>query len=134
MHMSLPFSQSFLTKALESERHVEGMYLKHQQIGELLLPSSELVACDPFVSPEREAFSLLMPKGKFHVPLSISEFETDQRVAFGIVRFNESAPVAWDMLSSRRRGHTDPGAGTLFWLSGRFRNRLLHGPWCRSRS
>ena len=83
-----------------AECHVNDMMLAHRHIGDLLLPTGQLVACDPFVFPEMEPFSLPLPRGTFPIILSIAQIATDQRVAFATIRFRQSSPVAWDMLTA----------------------------------
>jgi hypothetical protein len=73
--------------------------LVHNKIADLALPTGKLVACDPIVFPESEPFELPFPQGTFPVVLSIAMLEGDQRVAFGSMRFRETAPVAWDLLT-----------------------------------
>ena len=89
----------YLELALDDGRRVQDFTLTHRSAGDLLLPSGRLVACDPFVFPEMEPFSIWLPLGSFPVILSIAEFSDDQRVAFATVRFRKSKPVAWDMLT-----------------------------------
>ncbi len=98
--MPLPVTSNYLALALQAECRLKGMALAHHKVGELLLPSGLLVACDPFVFPEAEPFSLALPRGAFPVVLSVAQIDTDQRVAFATVRFRPSSPVAWDMLTS----------------------------------
>ena len=70
-----------------------------------MLPTGKLVACDPFVTPEAEPFSLLLPRGAFPVILSVAEIATDQRVAFATIRFKPTSSVRWEMMAT---GDSDP--------------------------
>src|SRR5689334_7637119 len=97
--MSLPVPPDYLAKALMGECRVKDLTLTHRHVGDLSLPTGQLVACDPLVFPEMEPFSLPMPRGAFPVILSIAQIATDQRVAFATIRFRQSSPVAWDMLT-----------------------------------
>jgi len=97
--MNLPVPTEYLAKALEDGCRVKDMTLTHRQVGELLLPTGQLVACDPFVSPEMEPFSLPLPQGRFPVILSVADIATDQRVAYATLRFGQSSPIAWDMMT-----------------------------------
>ena len=97
--MSLPVPSDYLAKALQSECRVKDMTLAHRQIGDLLLPTGQLVACEAFVAPETEAFSLPLPRGTFPVILSVAQIAIDQRVAYATIRFRQSSPVAWEMMT-----------------------------------
>jgi len=97
--MSLPFPTDYIAKAMQDGCRVKEITLTHRYIGDLLLPTGRLVACDPFVFPEMEPFSFSLPRGTFPIILSIAHIVTDQRVAFAIIRFRQSSPVAWDMMT-----------------------------------
>ncbi|HEY3902181.1 MAG TPA: DUF4241 domain-containing protein [Chthoniobacter sp.] len=105
--MSLPFPDSYLANALRDELQFEKMTIRHRPIGDLILTSGKLVACDPLVNPETEPFNVELPRGKFPVVLSIATRGTDQRVAYATVRFRPDLPVKWEMLTS---GEQDLGA------------------------
>ena len=91
--------EGHLARALQDGCRVQSMTLVHRPVGSLLLPTAQLVACDPLVIPEMEPFSFPMPQGQFPVILSIAQMAEDQRVAFATIRFNQTAPVVWDMLT-----------------------------------
>ena len=77
------------------------MALSQHRIGDLLLPTGKLVACDPVAYPETEPFSLPMPKGRFPVILSVATIQDDQRVAFAVIQFRTDAPVRWEALPTQ---------------------------------
>jgi hypothetical protein len=89
----------YLELALDDGRRLQDMTLTHRSAGDLHLTSGRLIACDPFVFPEMEPFAIRLPLGSFPVILSIAEFSDDQRVAFATVRFRQSKPIVWDMLT-----------------------------------
>lgn len=97
--MNLPVSIEYLNIALNNGWEGSEMRLVHKDICELNLPSGRLVACDPFVDPQAHAFSIVLPKGKFPVVLSIAEIGSDQRVAFATVRLAAGSPDRWEMLT-----------------------------------
>lgn len=103
--MTLPISENYLLLALQDGVRAGETTLRHHCVGDLTLPTGKLVACDPFVTPEAEPFSLLLPRGTFPVILSVAEIRTDQRVAFATVRFKQTAPVKWEMMAT---GDHDP--------------------------
>src|SRR4051794_1533653 len=97
--MKLPVPSNNLANALKAECHLAGMALFQHRIGDLLLPTGKLVACDPVAYPETEPFSLSLPEGRFPVILSVARIQDDQRVAFAIIQFRTDAPVRWEALS-----------------------------------
>lgn len=103
---SLPVSNDYLACALEDGREIDDMILRHRNVGELLLPTGRLIACDPFlVTDETPPFRCSLPSGKFAVLLSIANIKTDQRVAFATIRFTKTTPTSWEMLTT---GNHDP--------------------------
>src|ERR1700736_6322987 len=103
--MTLPISADYLSLALQDGIQIGDTTLRQHNIGELILPTGKLVACDPFVMPEAEPFNLLVPRGTFPILLSVAELATDQRVAFATVRFRQTSPVRWEMMAT---GANDP--------------------------
>ena len=103
--MTLPISTEYLSLALQDGIQSSEVVLRHRAIGDLLLPSGQLVACDPFVTPEALPFNLGLPRGAFPVVLSVAEISTDQRVAFATVCFSQASPVKWEMMAT---GSDDP--------------------------
>jgi hypothetical protein len=97
--VKLPVTDQYLAKALIDGAQVGETVLSHRRIADVLLPSGKLVACDPVVFPDAEPFDLLFPKGSFPVIASVAMLGADQRVAFATVRFRETTPVAWDLLT-----------------------------------
>jgi hypothetical protein len=103
--MTLPISSEYLSLALKDGARAGEAKLRHERIGDLILPSGKLVACDPFVTPEAEPLSLLLPRGTFPVVLSVAEIATDERVAFATIHFKPTTPVRWEMMAT---GDNDP--------------------------
>jgi hypothetical protein len=97
--MSLPVSADYLALSLAREKAVADLTLRQKRITDLRLPTGKLVATDAFVFTEPQPFELPLPSGIFPVVLSVAHFSDDQRVAFASIRFRESVPVAWDMLT-----------------------------------
>jgi hypothetical protein len=70
-------------------------------MGDLLLPTGQLVACDPFVQPETKPFLITYPSGRFPVFLIIAESSRgDQRVAFAVVNFSSEPAIRWEILTT----------------------------------
>jgi hypothetical protein len=97
--MSLPVSADYLALSLTKEEAVGDLTLRQKRISDLRLPTGKLVATDAFVFTEPQPFELPLPCGIFPVVLSVAHFADDQRVAFASIRFRETPPVAWDMLT-----------------------------------
>ncbi len=112
--MNLPVSGEYLSSALCDGATVGNVKLEHRRVGDLVLPTGELVACDPLVCPEREPFELKVPVGRFPVILSIADLNGDQRVAFATIRFEEAAPTAWDMMTLGGADRSKLGPGEFF--------------------
>ena len=68
-------------------------------LGELILTSGRLVACDPLAFPDSEAFQKSLPIGKYPVFLIVAHYpkNNDQRVAYAIIRIREQTPVNWKL-------------------------------------
>jgi Protein of unknown function (DUF4241) len=103
--MTLPISTEYLSLALQDGIQIGDTTLRQHNIGDLILPTGKLVACDPFVTPGAGPFSLLVPRGTFPVVLSVEEAATDQRVAFAAVRVKQTSPTKWQMMAT---GANDP--------------------------
>ncbi len=103
--MTLPVKIAYLESALEDGCQVGGVTLTHHSLGDLSLPTGQLVASDPFVCPEQEAFTQSLLPGTYPVTLSIAQIDDDQRLAFAILRVEAGAPVTWEMLTV---GEQDP--------------------------
>jgi hypothetical protein len=79
------------------------IHVRQVEIGDLVLPSGEVVACDPSrLGRERDIvpFARTAPPGKYPVILSLMAGEegvVDQGVACAMVRFTAAKPAAWEM-------------------------------------
>lgn len=96
--MKLPVPPKYLRNALKTECGLQGLVLSQHGIGDLLLPTGRLVACDPVAYPETEPFSMVLPTGRFPVSLSVATIADDQRVAFAIIEFRKQEAVRWEAL------------------------------------
>lgn len=108
--MPLPVSSEYLALAFADGRKLTdpnygNVTLVQHPIGDLILPTGYLVACDPFVADVSVPFNLPVPKGTFPVVLTIADYGHDQRVAFASIRFQQILPVKWKMMAT---GGNDP--------------------------
>jgi hypothetical protein len=100
--------------ALQDGCKLEEITLSHHHIGDLILPTGQLVACDPFVLPDSPSFNLTLPRGTFPLILSIAQIKTDQRVAFAIVQLSQAVPATWEMLTIGSQDISTLKEGELF--------------------
>jgi len=67
-------------------------------MGELVLPTGRIVACDPLVGPDTHAFARTVVPGSYPVALSIAVMPTgDERIGFAMLRLSEAQAVTWEM-------------------------------------
>jgi hypothetical protein len=71
--------------------------LKRHNIGELIVPTGNIVACDPDVSPETPAFTLQLAPGRYPLILNVATFDADQRVAYAALKIAEGKLHHWEM-------------------------------------
>ena len=90
------------------------MSLSHHHVGDLALPSGQLVACDPFVSLDTSCFNLSLPLGTFPVLLSIAKTDNDQRVAYATLRIRPAAPNTWVMMTVGDQDTASLGKDEIF--------------------
>ncbi|WDD35969.1 DUF4241 domain-containing protein (plasmid) [Nostoc sp. UHCC 0926] len=93
------FIAAFITKEKILSPHSGEIILNTYNIGELILTSGNLVACDPFTGLHTEPFSATLPPGRYPVILSVAQILSsgDYRVAYAMLRLNEQIPVRWEM-------------------------------------
>jgi hypothetical protein len=78
-------------------------------IGELELPTGEIIACDPLITGlERPVFSRKVKPGRYPVML----LEAQRSIAAAILRFGPGLPVRWELAAFTR------DEGTSSWKSG----------------
>jgi hypothetical protein len=70
---------------------------KVHRLGNLIVTSGGIVACDPLTSPEMKAFTFKAPKGRFPVEAAVASIKTDRRVAMARVIFKKGKVVTWEM-------------------------------------
>ncbi len=80
-------------------RAVAERYTLHlHPIGELVVTSGHLVACDPLAMPDTSPLADPVPPGRYPVILSVAEWPSgDQRVACALLRLSEHPAVRWEM-------------------------------------
>src|SRR5260370_31089009 len=75
-----------------------------REIGQLVVPTGRLVACDPLVFPETRPFRKHVPAGRYPVILSIAHIPpaagkgvVDQRIACAMLCLSRRVPRQWEM-------------------------------------
>ncbi|HEX9987404.1 MAG TPA: DUF4241 domain-containing protein [Chloroflexia bacterium] len=68
--------------------------LEWVQLGEIVLPTGALVACDPLVTPRRAPFPAHLPAGTY--PVWLARDTDDRDAACVLLRLSENAPVRWE--------------------------------------
>ncbi len=92
------------------------MYLKPYKIGELVLTSGKLVACDPLVFPGTEPFDLNLAPGVYPVILSIAynQDKNNPMVAFAKLSLSEKVPSRWRMATKAGENLAHLNDGQVF--------------------
>ncbi|WP_322417081.1 DUF4241 domain-containing protein [Mesorhizobium huakuii] len=97
---SEPASSNFGVFAL-SEAEMAERKIIVSTIGELELPTGEIVACDPLITGlERPVFSRKVKPGRYPVTL----LEVRSYVAAAVLRFGPGLPVSWELATFTRNG------------------------------
>ncbi|HEX9937912.1 MAG TPA: DUF4241 domain-containing protein [Longimicrobium sp.] len=65
-------------------------------LGDLVLPTGQIVASDPFIADDLPYTRGVAP-GRYPVLVNVARINTDSRVAYAIVRFSGQRPVRWEM-------------------------------------
>ncbi|MEM7557317.1 MAG: DUF4241 domain-containing protein, partial [Cyanobacteria bacterium P01_A01_bin.84] len=68
-------------------------------LGELILTSGKLVACDPLAFSNSEAFKKSLPTGRYPVFLIVAHYpnNNDERVVYAMIRISKQTPVKWEL-------------------------------------
>ncbi len=94
--MKLDFDKFF-----EDDKKIETEYgmqiLKIHEIGDLVIPTGFVIACDPFINYNSQPFTMQIPTGTFPVVLSVADFGDDQRVAYAKLQISNKSAVRWEL-------------------------------------
>lgn len=80
---------------LFAKGNVESPLLETFDSGELYISSGKILACDPLLTPNKEAFTQSFPKGKF--PTFIHKERESNTIAYAEVCFSKHPIVKWEM-------------------------------------
>jgi hypothetical protein len=87
--------------------------LHHRHVGDLIVTSGAIVACDPECIEEDTVWPFVtrVAPGQYPLILSIAHFTNDQRVAYAILRLREQQPVRWDVATFPTEAMSDEYEG-----------------------
>jgi Protein of unknown function (DUF4241) len=89
-----------LTDGTQIEDASLGTITLHQRkLGELVLSTGQVVACDPLVFPDTKPFHATLPPGRYPVIASVASFvrNNDRRIAYALLQLSEQQPVRWEL-------------------------------------
>ncbi|AFY41303.1 DUF4241 domain-containing protein [Nostoc sp. PCC 7107] len=97
----LKFVQAFQNQQVATSEPNEIIFNTYN-IGELVLTSGRLVACDPLVNPDSEPFKVTLNPGRYPVILSVAHFQrnNDRRVVYAMLCLSQQTPVRWEMATT----------------------------------
>ncbi|HEX8177209.1 MAG TPA: DUF4241 domain-containing protein [Pyrinomonadaceae bacterium] len=81
---------------------VQDATISTHQIGELIVPSGEIIACDPLIGPDtRYYFKKTVTPGHYPVIVSVANFQPsgESRFACAMLRISDKSPVRWEVAS-----------------------------------
>jgi hypothetical protein len=83
--------------AFQPEFRLEGQSFFTKNLGDLVVPTGRLVACDPLVYPDSEPFTREVPPGRYPLLLSIARLDNDdERVAFAMLKLSDAPVVRYE--------------------------------------
>ena len=94
LHVTAAFKEQTIT--LPYKEKVPCSFIV-KDIGKLKISTGKLVACDPLVCPETEAFDISLPAGEYPVQLAIAHIKDDQRVAYAKLIIKNQPVSSWKM-------------------------------------
>jgi hypothetical protein len=77
-------------------------------LGDLVLPTGQIVASDPFIADDPPYTRGVAP-GRYPVLVNVALINTDSRVAYAILRFSGQRPVQWEMARYPKHDPATPG-------------------------
>lgn len=73
--------------------------LQQRKLGELVLSTGQVVACDPLVFPETKSFQTTVSPGRYPLFASVAWFarDNDQCMAYALLQLHVGQPVRWKL-------------------------------------
>jgi hypothetical protein len=106
----IPMPASYIAEALRNETLDLGgvqFHLRWRELGKLVLPTGQIVACDPIFVYEPDPFVQTVSSGCYPVSLRLAQMEgtRHERVAFAMIQIQEEESAGWKL--ARRSGQID---------------------------
>lgn len=110
-----------LWQALKDDFLIEygpvGTITLHQhQLGELVVSTGQIVACDPFAYPDTKPFDVTLSPGRYPVIASVASLprENDTRIAYALLQIDTLQPVRWEIAMLAGQDKTSLKEGQIF--------------------
>lgn len=85
------------------------------RLGDLVVPTGAIVACDPLAFPDRPAFSRRVSPGSYPVEVSVARMRNgDERITCARLRLKEAEPVRWEIATIAGQDRASPKEGEIF--------------------
>lgn len=84
--------------------------IRRRNLGDLQMPTGELVACDPLNGLETEPFATTLAPGAYPVVLFAAELRDEVVIAYAMLVVDDSEPVQWEVASVGDPGPERRGA------------------------
>ncbi|MCU7615128.1 DUF4241 domain-containing protein [Chryseobacterium sp. GMJ5] len=97
---------------LFSKNFVESPLLESFDAGKIYLSTGKLVACDPLITNDMDAFSTSFPTGSF--PVLLHKERESNCVAYAEIVFSDSEISEWKMAITRDQNIKDLSEGEIF--------------------
>lgn len=92
------FSRAFVQGRNIEEKNFGSVTFRCHVIGELAIPTGQIIACDPFVfAADVLPFAVQASPGRYPVVLSVASIRDDQRVAYAKLEFRNTPSVRWEL-------------------------------------
>jgi hypothetical protein len=89
--------------------------LQVHDLGELVVISGQIVACDPLSMPDMPPFAETVAPGRCSVLISVAESASgDQRVAFALLRLSDRPAARWENAVPQGKSLGELKAGDVF--------------------
>lgn len=99
-------------KALFSRNFVESPVLDTFEAGNIVLPTGQLIACDPVITSDMKAFETRFPKGKF--PAYIHKEKETGCIAYVELVFGGAPVTTWKLATTEGQNMQDLAEGEIF--------------------
>lgn len=103
------------TAAFQAGYEFQGIPFYAVTLGDLVLPTGRIVACDPLACPDTPAFTRTVSPGSYSVALAIAVMpNADERVGFAMLTLSDAKVAAWEPAFLPGEDATTLGAGEFF--------------------